>query len=161
MSNTLSEDYVVRALISMGLVVSFATIAVCDTPAETENKKEGKPTSFWMEKKMDYAQSILRGLATADFESIGDGARQMRLLNKVEGFIRKRNAHYRAQVHSFERVCDEMIRQAEKENLPGVTLAFNQLTVSCVNCHQTLRSPESNNAASSQPENPSKRAKNE
>jgi cytochrome c556 len=34
---------------------------------------------------------------------------------------------------------DEIIRQANQDNLEGVTLGFNQLTVSCVQCHKHLR----------------------
>lgn len=132
-------------LLSLAFV---STLALGDTPTATENKQNNEnqasnehehPTSFWMQRKMTYAQEILRGLASADFQAIGTNARQMRTLSKVEGFVRSRNPNYRTQLHAFESVCDEMIQHAEEKNLPGVTLAFNQMTVSCVSCHQTLR----------------------
>ena len=101
-----------------------------------------KPTSYWMEKKLDYSQAVLRGLASRDFESIRRNALQLRLLNKVEGFIRRRNPDYRTQVQMFERITAELARQAEHNNIEGVVLAFNQLAVSCVHCHEALRAQE-------------------
>jgi len=96
-------------------------------------------TSFWMEKKLDYTQAILRALASGDFPTIKENSELMRRLSKVEGFVRSRNREYRTQLNTFERICSQMTRQADQQNLEGVVLAFNQLTVSCVSCHQQLR----------------------
>ena len=40
-----------------------------------------------------------------------------------------------------ERECElaELIRQAGKKNLGGATLAYTQLTLSCVHCHNVVR----------------------
>ena len=150
-----------RVLAAMILAFSCSSSAFCEAPAGADTDADSKPTSFWMEKKMEYAQVILRGLASADFVSIGEGAKQMRVLNRVEGFIRKRNPDYRTQLHTFERTCEDLIRQAAEENLPGVTLAFNQLTVSCVSCHQTLRSPETSGSSTLNPKDSEKGARND
>lgn len=107
-------------------------------PSEPNNQ----PLDFWMQKKLDYSSGILRGLSMGNFELIETNANQMRLLNKIEGFVRGRNAQYRTQIQTFERVTDEVVRQARKENIEGVTLAYHQLTVSCVRCHQSLRESE-------------------
>ena len=92
-----------------------------------------------MEKKLDYTQAILRALASGDFQTIQENSTLMRRLSKVEGFVRSRNREYRTQLNTFERLCSQMTRQADQQNLEGVVLAFNQLTVSCVSCHQQLR----------------------
>jgi len=110
-----------------------------DSASDAEPESDEKPISFWMEKKLEYSQNLLRGLATADFQAISTSGRQMRTLSRVEGFVRNRNNDYRAHLNTFQRVCDEIVRQGEKENLEGATLAFNQLTVSCVSCHRSLR----------------------
>ncbi len=103
--------------------------------AETDNQ----PMSFWMAKKLDHSQGILRALAESDFESIAEHAHQLERLNKVEGFVRRRNPEYTAHLQFFARISKELAQQAERENIDGATLAFNQMTVSCVRCHQTLR----------------------
>ncbi len=107
------------------------------SPVETIEK----PLDFWMQKKLDYSAGILKGLSLADYSLIVTNAQQMRRLNKIEGFVRSRNKDYRTHLHTFESVTTEIIREAEKKNIEGVTLAFHQLTTSCVRCHQTLREP--------------------
>ena len=109
-----------------------------DEPIEGGDDEQS--VSVWMEKKLEHSQAILRGLAMADFDSVAYNAQRLKLLNRVEGFVRRRNPEYRAQLHTFSRVVAEIERQADKENIEGATLAFNQLTVSCVECHKSLRS---------------------
>ncbi len=106
-----------------------------NVPSETAEQ----PLDFWMQKKLDYSGGILRGLSLGDFDLIEMNANQMRLLNKIEGFVRSRHEGYRGHVRAFERVTEELMRQARKENIDGVTLAYHQLTVSCVRCHQSIR----------------------
>jgi hypothetical protein len=118
-----------------------------ESTAESTTDSTEPTMSVWMEKKLDYTNGILRGLAMGDLESIRTNAAQLRLLNKVEGFVRNRNPRYRVQLHLFERFTNELVEQAERKNLEGVTLAFNQMTVSCVRCHQTLRDTERNTPA--------------
>ncbi len=126
----------------MGILWINVAIAQQPVTSTVTPDTDDKPTSFWMEKKLEYSSAILRGLAVNDFQLLESNARQLQMLNKVEGFIRRRNPEYRKQVEMFERVTDELIRQSERKNSDGVALAFNQLTVSCVRCHQALREQE-------------------
>ena len=98
-----------------------------------------QPMSVWMERKLNYSQSVFRALALGDLETVKLKAAQMNLVGKVEGFARIKNRPYQAQLHAFDRVSREIAQQADKGNIEGATLAFNQLTVSCVKCHQLLR----------------------
>ncbi len=122
------------------------SMAAADPPAEQADHQDVKPEtkemSVWMRKKMDYSQAILKGLAMGDFEAIEVSAAQMYRLNKVEGFIRRRNPRYTMYVREFERISNELVEQAKEENLAGVTLTFNQMTVNCVNCHREMRKAE-------------------
>lgn len=140
-----------RSLFMLACAITFcgAVMAQDDsaTPKSTNaaavesvsTETSDQPLDFWMRKKLDYSTAILRGLSMGDFELIEANANQMRLLNRVEGFVRSRNSEYRDHVRTFERVTDDVIRQAKKQNIDGVTLAYHQLTVSCVRCHQSLR----------------------
>ncbi|MCA9135980.1 MAG: hypothetical protein KDB00_04455 [Planctomycetales bacterium] len=99
--------------------------------------------SVWMEKKLTHSQAILRGLAMGDFAEVKHNAGRLKVLNRIEGFVRRKNPDYRAHLNTFSRVISEIERQADNENIEGATLAFNQLTVSCVECHKSLRNDES------------------
>jgi hypothetical protein len=56
-----------------------------------------------------------------------------------EGIVPKKTEGYRQQVAAFSMANKELIRQAEEKNIYGATLAYNQLTVSCVQCHVIVR----------------------
>ena len=92
-----------------------------------------------MEKKLEYTQEILRGLAIGDLASVAEKGEQMRLLSKVEGWIRNRKPGYRDQFQAFEFANAEIVRNAKANNLDGAAMAFQQLTTSCVSCHKLLR----------------------
>lgn len=98
-----------------------------------------RPTSFWMAKKLDYSKSLLEALTSGDFEGLQDDATKMSRLAKIEGFVRRKNPDYRAQMVMFESATQELIRQAKRHNAEGAGLAFNHLTNSCVACHVLLR----------------------
>ena len=115
-----------------------ATKVAEDSQADSSDPN-AKPLSFWMKAKLDYSAAILRGMAMGDFEAVKKNAKQMQVLNRVEGFVRRRNPDYARQVENFERVTKDLVRQAEIGNIDGIALEFSQLSLSCVRCHQVLR----------------------
>lgn len=108
--------------------------AVEETPKVTAEKT----MSFWMAKKLEFSKAILESLTKGDFESMAKNAERMQRLGKLEGFVR-RNKDYQTQLHSFEVANQELVRHSVRRNVEGATLAFNQLTSSCVACHTMLR----------------------
>ena len=109
------------------------------TPSEDIPKVTGEQTiSFWMAKKLELSKAILESLTKGDFDTLAKDAEQMRKLGKLEGFVR-RNKEYQTQLHSFELANKELVRHSLRRNVEGATLAFNQLTTSCVSCHTLLR----------------------
>jgi len=133
-----------------GGILASSTVAAEEkrpAPKKPETKEAQKPhekiddknPSIWMKKKLDYSQNILAGITTEDLDMIADNARAMKGLGKFEAFVRSRNAAYTRQLQAFDDINDEIIRQADNDNVEGAALAFTQLTVNCVNCHKVLR----------------------
>lgn len=110
-------------------------------PAESSKSDDTseKPVSFWMEKKLEYTQEILRGLAVGDLQSVQEKAEQMRVVSRVEGWVRNRKPGYREQFQAFEFANAEILRNAKADNLDGAAIGFQQLTITCVSCHKILR----------------------
>lgn len=122
--------------------------ATGQSPAVVENQVDPtavpvvtneQPMSFWMEKKLAYARDMLGALAKGEFDEIESQADRMRLVGKIEGFVRGRSPSYASHLQSFDLATGELKRQAHAKSIEGATLAFNQLTASCVTCHQTVR----------------------
>jgi hypothetical protein len=105
-----------------------------DVPKVTSEKT----MSFWMAKKLELSKAILESLTTGDFDKMAKDAEQMQMLGRIEGLVR-RNKDYQTQMQSFRLANQELIRHSKRKNVEGATLAFNQLTTSCVACHTMLR----------------------
>ena len=87
-----------------------------------------------MQKKLEYSEKILAGLAREDFEQISSNARSMYALNQIEKWVRG-TPEYRTQLKNFQNANERIIRMADEEKLDGAALAYVQLTLNCVNCH--------------------------
>ena len=120
----------VLLFVSAPLIARTAEPQSTSPPATTESasdKGAEQTMSVWMEKKLQHSQAILRGLAMGDFEDVKYNAGRLKVLNRVEGFVRRKNPTYRSHLNTFSRVSAEIERQAEKQNIEGATLAFNSI----------------------------------
>ncbi len=129
----------------MGVLVALALLSICPVVAqETTARKravldERDKASLWMTKKLEFSQKILAGLTKGDFEMISKNASEMQVVGYLEKWDRADLAEYRRQVRYFDDANKELIRQAEKKNVSGATLAYTQLVSSCVQCHTVVR----------------------
>ncbi len=127
----------------LALLANVFLPAVSQDPAPNEKPAPvvsvEQPMSFWMEKKLEYSKKILEALTSGKYEEIESNAEQMRLLGKIEGFVRRRSPSYTSHLQSFDLATRELTRQSREKNIEGATLAFHQLTTSCVSCHRSIR----------------------
>lgn len=111
------------------------------TATSTGNIDDPVKFNIWMDVKLKQSQEVLAGLAEGDFQAIQKSTKQLKTLSKIEGFVRRGFPGYATQLQSFEFAVDEIETQAKNQNIEGVALGFQQLTLSCVNCHKQLRQP--------------------
>jgi hypothetical protein len=122
------------------LLVGFVSAQGLDEPlVEPFPYTEAKPFTFWMDVKLEESQKIFAALAEADFETLVGSAKKLTALAEMEGFVRNRYPGYKTQLQSYQFALREIEKQASHESIEGVTLGFQQLTLSCVNCHKQLR----------------------
>jgi len=96
--------------------------------------------SFWMTKKLELSRNILAALAVGQPAAIVDDAEQISALSKLEGWARRKDVNqYRNYLTEFRRANDDLIAQARDGDLDNAALAYTQLTLSCVKCHEHLR----------------------
>ena len=130
------KSFYVIALLVLGLTVLPSSSSSGDKKTDKEGKKEA---SVWMKSKTKLSQEILVGLTEGDFEKIQRNAQALNFVHFFEIIFREKNDEYRQQMTLFSSANKELIRQAETKNIYGATLAYNQLTVSCVQCHVIVR----------------------
>lgn len=109
---------------------------------QSDEPKPNKSASF-MRLKLDHSQKVLEGLANEDFESIAKNAQQISLLTEDEMWQVLQTPEYRHLSAEFQRIANDLTKQAKKKNLEGSTLSYVQLTMSCVNCHKYVRAAKS------------------
>ena len=121
---------------SYALIVSL--VGSCLLWAAAGLAEDKAPSDDRMDKKLEYSKNILTGLATDNFDLIVENAEALNELGKKR-WVENVTPAYRTQHQVFWFANEELIRYANEENIDGATLAYVQMTVSCVNCHKVLR----------------------
>jgi hypothetical protein len=133
------------------LLVALALLAVCPAcasdrkpereaakqPAKKATKRD--EVSVWMKKKLEFSGKILAALTKGDCEMIKTNAEAMQVVGYFEEWDRADLPEYKRQLRYFNDANKELIRQAEKKNINGATLAYTQMLLGCVHCHDVIR----------------------
>jgi hypothetical protein len=123
-------------LATLGLLLAVS--GLLPSRAGDDQAKE-KASSIWMKEKLGASQNILAGLTKADYDAIEKNAQTMRFVGYLEKWVRADTPGYRNMVTDFEHANQALITTARRKNLDGATIAYVQLTLSCVNCHKLVR----------------------
>ena len=90
--------------------------------------------------KLQNAQKLLEGIALGKFDKIEKHASELVRISKTAEWM---NAHktprYELFSNEFQQSAEEIVKKAKDKNMDGVTLAYFDLTKSCVRCHQHIR----------------------
>jgi hypothetical protein len=92
-----------------------------------------------MQKKLTHAQKLLEGIALADFDKIGDNAKELATLSKRIEFMVLKTPAYELHANEFRRAIEDIQKGVNKKNLDAATLGYMDLTMSCVRCHKHVR----------------------
>ena len=114
-------------LIALALLISLRLIAT-DSPVKEE-----------MRFKLHYSQGILEGITTENFSLIATNAHKLKTFSQIPQWESRQTAEYGRLTSDFQRSADALLRAASAKNVDGATVAYFQLTTSCVTCHRYLR----------------------
>lgn len=92
-----------------------------------------------MRAKLRHSQSVLEGIATENFPLIATNAANLKQLSQSAGWEFRKTEEYQRLSSDFVRQVEAMAKAAQNENVHAATIAYFQMTVSCVNCHRYLR----------------------
>lgn len=125
-----------------GTAKTAETLTPAAGPTPGHSDKSAATESVWMRIKLSRSEGILEALARADFEALERNAEVMKKFGRLERWARVKDDDYQMQLRSFDQANLELVRQSRAKNLEGATLAFFQLTNSCVSCHRVVRDRE-------------------
>jgi hypothetical protein len=130
------------------LILITAPLAVQPTRGDDQQEQEKqqekqkeKPASIWMKMKLAATQNILAGLTKGDFDAIEKNASSMLFVDHLEKWLRADTPGYSMRLKEFEYANKSLKLAAHEKNIDGATIAYVQLTLSCVECHKLIRDP--------------------
>jgi cytochrome c556 len=104
------------------------------------SRGEPKPDlKDFMRVKLKHSQLVLQGLVLEDFDAIAKNSQEMSLLSLAETWQVLQTPEYIDYSRKFRAAADALTDAAKKRNLERATLAFNQVTTKCVECHKYVR----------------------
>ena len=118
------------ALLVVGVLI---WLAIRSEAPDTPNTREV------MKLKLSYAQNVLEGIATEKTELIVGNAQKLSALSKAGGWRVNVTPEYQLFAAEFRRHADAVARAARDKNLDASSLAYFQMTMSCINCHRYMR----------------------
>jgi hypothetical protein len=132
------------------VLLALALLVVCPASAgdrkperqaarPPDKKAKRDEASVWMKKKLEFSGKILAGLTKGDFDAVTRSAEAMQVVGYFEEWDRADLPEYRRQLRYFNDANKELIRQSGKKNASGATLAYTQMLVGCVYCHDLIR----------------------
>ncbi len=104
-----------------------------------------------MQHKLAHSQAVLRGIALQDFPLIHTNALQLVKLSQMSGWQARQTPEYELFTVEFRRHADALVKASKSKNIDAATLAYTQMTFSCVSCHKYIRGNSPIRASLSKP----------
>ena len=122
----------------LALLVSSVVIAVQGVPQDPQQDFQAKSSDF-MRKKLSASRDIVEGLATEDYQQIAQNAQDLMLLSQESGWNIIQSDEYLRMSSEFRNSAERLRDNAKDKSLDGATLAYFEVTLSCVRCHKYIR----------------------
>jgi len=117
------------------VILAGALLAIRAIAADDSIKEE-------MRLKLFFAQGILEGITTENYPLIATNSYKLKHFSQRPVWDLRKAPEYRRLTIDFQRSVDALSRAADKGNVDAATVAYFQLTTSCVTCHKYLRGAE-------------------
>jgi hypothetical protein len=119
--------------------LAMVCLAVPSSSDEKEKEKKRVPDPL-MVLKLKESQALLEGLALNDLAKVQKSAEELLRISKEAQFRKVLNTpKYEYHANSFQRAAETAIEKAKAKNIDGATVAYLDMTLSCVRCHQYTR----------------------
>ena len=122
--------------------VMFAAVAGPGLAQDPPKPKAAPPQAKGltvMERKLKHAQGLLEGLALKDFVKIEKSADELMQCVKEATWRINDTDKYLLYSNEFIREIEGLQKAAKKKNVDAATLAYMEMTMTCVKCHEHLR----------------------
>lgn len=130
-SNLMKTKVALCGLLSIALLAGVAATIAPNEPKIT--------TREIMKLKLESSQKVLEGIAVENFAAISANAQKLAVLSQAAGWQARQTPEYKQYTAEFRRHAEALQKAARDENVDAASVAYFQLTISCVNCHRHMR----------------------
>ena len=92
-----------------------------------------------MRQKLQASNSILEGLCTEDLTMVADGAKTLMKMSGEEKWRVSNDILYRRYSTEFVHAVEELEHEAKDNDMDGTSLAWVNVTMKCLKCHEWVR----------------------
>jgi hypothetical protein len=131
LSNKLNSHFLLAPLI---LASFFA--GTTSTYAQAEKESGVKQA---MRQKVAYSQQVLIGITLEDYGLVVNNAQKLVELSNKTNWYSRQVPEYELFLNEFRRKAQELMEAGKQKNLDAASLAYVQMTLSCVSCHKFIR----------------------
>ena len=121
-------------LVLLAVLVGWTCFLLGDEDTPSRNAVRA-----FMHGKLDASKDVLEGLVTEKFGPIEEGADRMRLMSRKAEWNSIKTERYVQLSEEFRQSTEKLSKAAREKKLDSAALAWTQITLQCVNCHQYAR----------------------
>ena len=121
------------------LVAIALLLTLCAVGRPTSAEATQRTPHKVMVDKLRHAKLLLEALALSNYAKIRQEAEELIQLSKTAEWMIHKTPRYEMHSNEFRRAAEVMIQKARQRNIDGVAVAYVEMTLSCVKCHQHTR----------------------
>jgi hypothetical protein len=92
-----------------------------------------------MQRKLEHAQSLLEAVVLGERVAVERYASELTLLSEATTWTALRTPEYLRYASRFRDAADNLVEEAQNENMERVAFAYSELVTTCVQCHRHVR----------------------
>lgn len=121
------------------LILVAAIFSLVIGGVATSQQPRSKIFKKLMDQKLKSSQKILEGLALNDFKKTATGAEDLLRISNTEEWFAYKTREYKLHSNEFRRAAEKLLKKSKEKNLDGAALAYMELTMTCIRCHEYVR----------------------
>ena len=129
------------AIALVGLLALTATHGLSQNPKKDTVDTPPLPSDAQvMQVKLQRFQALLEAITKEDYKAMAENARTLARIVDTTAFLRAyKTEEYEVQARAFKGAALTLAAKAADKNQDGATLAYLDMTISCVKCHNHFR----------------------
>jgi cytochrome c556 len=118
------------------LILALFCAGTRSTCAQADKESDVKEA---MRQKVTYSQQVLVGITLEDYGLIAKNAGKLVELSNKTNWYSRQVPEYELFLNEFRRNAQHLTEAGQQKNLDAASLAYVQMTLSCVSCHKFIR----------------------